>query len=178
VGAVNYEEQCSTFAPGTDTLQADWVMVRTAASDSIFLSTDTVSPGDTAEIIVNIGNPDSAVAAMTLWLKPETTLITFDTVAPVSPRFPVSGMDWKSVDHAAENIVSLLFVDFQSQEYIPPGSGPVLKYFFAVDPSTPPGTYAINSEAIAGILRSYELSYRSGLGMPEVLFIPGAIVVQ
>lgn len=148
------------------------------ATDTIWLSSDTVSPGDTAEILVNIGNPDSVVAGMNLWLKPEVTSITYDTIAPVSPRFPASGMEWGVFDHTAENIVAILFVDYEFKVFLPPGSGPVMKIRYAVDSTTPAGTYAINSEALAGVPRSYDLSYQSGTTLPDVLFLPGTIVVQ
>jgi len=178
ISATNYIDTCQNFITAGDTLVADWTLQPIPPKDSIWVGADTVLAGDTAEVLLYLGNPDSAVASVNVWLKPEVTSIHYDTAESVTPRFPLTGMTWNTGRHDAENIVSVLIVDFTGSTVIPPGSGPLMRFRFAVDPGTPPGAYAINAEATAGVPYAVAISYPSGLSVPPVLFIPGTIVVQ
>jgi len=145
--------------------------------DSVWITSDTVFAGDTAEVLLMLINPDSAVAGLNVWLESPAGIL-YDTTTPVTPRFPVTGMTWSTQRHDSIQTLALLMVDFTPPlDFVPPGSGPLFALRFAVSPSQPPGVYAIDTTAVV-LPRGVDISYRSGQSIPGVTFIPGQIVVQ
>lgn len=152
----------------------------TPPSDTIWLSSDTVSAGDTAEIVMSLTNPDSSIASLNIWLRPSSTGILYDTLSLSIPRFPVTGMEWITGRTDSVNVVSILAVDFQGHVTIPVGSGPLMRIRFAVDISQPPGSYTLDTSSVLlypGV-SPLLISYASGTSSPDVAYVPGIIVVQ
>jgi hypothetical protein len=145
--------------------------------DTVYLTSDTVSAGDTAVIDLILSNPDSAVAGLNIWLEASAGL-RYDTAEALLPRFPVTGMSWSSQRHDSINVMSLLMVDFNLPlDFVSPGSGPLFRLRFSVSPTQPPGTYLVDTTGIV-LPRGVDIAYRSGLSVPRVGFVPGQIVVQ
>jgi hypothetical protein len=149
----------------------------TEPTDSVFITADTVAAGDTAVVQLVLVNPDSAVAALNIWLRTVPGIL-YDTGAPLLPRFPATGLDWSTARHDSIQAMSLLIVDFTPPlDYIASGSGPVFQLRFRVSPSQAPGTYSIDTTN-AVVPRGLDMSYRSGASVPSVGFVAGKIVVQ
>lgn len=144
--------------------------------DTLWLTADTVAAGDTAELVLNLANPDSAVAGLNISLRSESPDIVFDTVLLVSPRFPVAGMEWSLARHDSINTIAILVVDFQGQVQIPPGRGPLMRLRYLVGPGQAPGSIAVDTTS-AIVTRPVDISYGSGLSAPGVVFQPGRVVV-
>lgn len=152
----------------------------TPPNDTIWLSSDTVAAGDTAEIILYLTNPDSSIASLNIWLRPSSTGILYDTLSLTIPRFPVTGMEWITGRTDSVNIVSILAFDFQGHVTIPAGSGPLMKIRFAVDIFQPPGSYTLDTSSVllSPGVSPLLISYASGTSSPAVAYVPGVIVVQ
>lgn len=149
----------------------------TAPVDSVLITADTVQAGDTAELQLILVNPDSAVAGLNIWLEAGGAIL-YDTAEALLPRFPVSGMSWISQRHDSVSTMSLLMLDFNPPlDFVAAGSGPLFKLRFKVPLSTAPGVYNVDTTG-RFIPRGLDLSYRSGLAVPRVGFVPGQIVVQ
>jgi hypothetical protein len=149
----------------------------TGPIDSIFITSDTVFAGDTAEVMMVLSNPDSAVAGLNIWLE-SVPGILYDTTEALLPRFPTTGMTWSTQRHDSIAVMALLMVDFTIPlDYVAPGNGPLFKIRFAVSPTQAPGTYAIDTTSVF-LPRGVDISYRSGQAVPTVGFVPGQIVVQ
>jgi len=145
--------------------------------DTVYITSDTVFAGDTAEVELVLVNPDSGVAGLNIWLKTSPEIL-FDTMAKISPRFPIGGMDIISSRFDSINVVSLLMFDLSDPlDYVAPGSGPLIKLRFAVPVGQPPGVYAVDTTSQI-VPNALGISYRSGLSAPRVGFVPGQIVVQ
>jgi len=145
--------------------------------DSIFITSDTVFAGDTAEVMLVLSNPDSAVAGLNIWLE-SVPGILFDTAQALWPRFANATMLSTTQRHDSVAVMALLMVDFTLPlDYVAPGTGPLFKLRFAVSPSQAPGTYLIDTTSMF-MPRGVDISYRSGQGVPTVGFVPGQIVVQ
>jgi hypothetical protein len=145
--------------------------------DSIFVTSDTVSAGDTAVVQVVLSNPDSAVAGLNIWLRAVPGIV-YDTAAPLLPRFPVTGMSWSTSRRDSIQVMSFLMVDFSLPlDFVSPGSGPLFEVRFVVSPSQAPGAYLIDTTNVI-VPRGLDIAYRSGASVPAVGFVPGQIVVQ
>lgn len=145
--------------------------------DSVILTVDTVLAGDTAVLQLILINPDSAVAGLNVWLEMGGQIL-YDTAQPLLPRFPVSGMSWITQRHDSVSVMSLLMLDFNPPlDFVAPGSGPLFDLRFAVPSTTAPGVYSVDTTGMF-VPRGLDLSYRSGLSVPGVGFVPGQIVVQ
>jgi hypothetical protein len=145
--------------------------------DTVFVTSDTVKAGDTAEVDLVLTNPDSAVASLYIWLRSAPGIL-YDTATALLPRFPVTSMSWVEGRHDSIQVVSLLIVDFTPPlDYIAPGTGPIMKLRFAVSPTQAAGVYPIDTTNVI-LPRALDISYRSGLSVPEVGFVAGQIVVQ
>lgn len=148
-----------------------------APRDSVIITGDTVSAGDTAEVEFVLSNPDSAVAGINIWLESAPGIL-YDTAEALWPRFPVGGMTWTSQRHDSIQAVSLLMVDFiRPLDYVSPGRGPLFKVRFVVSATQAPGTYALDTTKVI-LPRGVDISYRSGTLVPAVGFLAGQIVVQ
>jgi hypothetical protein len=148
-----------------------------APRDTVWISTDTVSAGDTAVVQLNLSNPDTAVASLNIWLKSSSSDVRYDTTAPLLPRFP-TGMTWSSQRQDSINAMSVLMVDFTIPiAVIAPGSGPLMEIRFVVSPTATPGTYTVDTTSLV-LPKAVDISYPSGLSVPDVGFVPGQIVVQ
>lgn len=152
----------------------------TAPRDTVWLTTDTVSAGDTAIVLLSLTNLDSSIASLNIWLRSSSPGVTFDTMNVTSPRFPVTGMEWIAGRADSVNIVSILAVDFQGTAVIPPGSGSIMSIRYAVDPGQLPGTYTIDTSSIILLSSTdpLDIAYPSGTTSPVAAFVRGAIVVQ
>lgn len=145
--------------------------------DTVFITSDTVLAGEIAEVELVLSNPDSAVAGLNIWLE-STGGILYDTAEALLPRFPVTGMSWISNRYDSISVMSLLMVDFNPPlDYVSPGSGPLFRLHFTVPLSTPPGVYLLDTTSQV-VPNGLDMSYRSGLSVPRVGFVPGQIVVQ
>lgn len=156
--------------------QENPVSVDVDQGDAVWLTDDTVSAGDSAELILGVSNPDSALAGMNLWLRSAAPGIVFDTVF-LESRFPVSGMEWNVVRHDSINTIAILLIDFQGKVKIPPGSGPLMRLRYRVEPAQTPGSFALDTTS-AVVPRPIDISYASGLSAPGVNFSAGRIVVE
>lgn len=145
--------------------------------DSVWITSDTVFAGDTAEVLLVLVNPDSSVAALNIWLNSPAGIL-YDTTTPVTPRFPVTGMTWSTQRHDSIQTMALLMVDYNDPlDFVPPGAGPLFALRFVVSPSQSPGVYAIDTTGVV-LPRGVDISYRSGQSIPGVTFVPGQVVVQ
>ena len=145
--------------------------------DSVFITSDTVFAGDTAVLELILSNPDSAVAGLNIWLRSSPDIL-YDTAEAVSPRFPVTSMTWSSQRHDSVHVLSILMVDFTVPlDYVPPGSGPLFRLRFVVPSTQTPGIYTVDTTSYF-VPRGLDISYRSGVSVPAVGFVPGQIVVQ
>ena len=176
VTASGFLDTCVNFVLPPETLLVD-LQLRGTPIDTVWLTADTVSAGDTAEIVLMLSNPDSAIASLKLHLASASPNIVFDTVLLVSPRFPVSGMTWAVARHDSINTIAILLVDYSGKVSIPPGRGPLMRLRYRVLPAQPPGSFAIDTTSAINT-RPVDISYVSGLGVPGVVFLPGRIVVQ
>ena len=156
-------------------------------ADTIVVGSDTVSAGDTAVIVLNLTNTDSAVASFNLHLQPAASGIVYDTASVMSPRFPSVGMVWATARHDSLDLMTVVaFLPFQGiQVPIAPGGGPILSIRYAVDSSVSPGVYLIDTSSALLLLlppgttaSPLGIAYEEGLLVPPVHFVPGQIVVQ
>jgi hypothetical protein len=116
--------------------------------DTVWISSDTVSAGDTAVVHLNLTNPDSAVASLNIWLQSSSSAVLFDTTASVAPRFP-AGMTWTSQRQDTINAMSVIIVDFNAPlAVIAPGSGPLMEIRYVVSPAAVPGTYTLDTTSL------------------------------
>jgi len=145
--------------------------------DTVWISSDTVSAGDTALVQLHLTNPDSAVASLNIWLRSSSSDVRYDTTASLPPRFPV-GMTWSSQRQDSIDAMSVILVDFNAPiSVIAPGSGPLMEIRYVVSPTAAPGTYTLDTTSLV-LPKPVDISYPSGLSVPEVGFVPGEIVVQ
>ncbi len=171
---------------GTDTMtRVDYITASVAplpVNDTVTITSDTVSAGDTAEVLINLINPDSAVASFTIFLRSADPGIVYDTASVLTPRFPSVGMIWQTARHDTLDLMSVIaFITLTgTQVPIAPGSGPIMSIRYAVDASVAPGVYAIDTSSILLLPNTdpVQISYESGLFLPRLHFVPGQIVVQ
>jgi hypothetical protein len=159
---------------------ADWSLVPVPPRDTLWLSADTVLPGETASVTLSLTNPDSTVASLSLWIRSAASGIVYDTVELVTPRFPPTGMEWTVQRNDPLNLISITIVDFQNVANFPPGSGPLMRIRYAVDGSQAPGSYGLDTSSVLlfpGTL-PVQISYASGDSLPHVAFVAGAVVVE
>jgi hypothetical protein len=153
-------------------------MRKVPPKDTVWLSVDTVTAGDTAEVTLYLSNPDSAIAGLSLWLAWPGNDVHYDTVTLIPPRIP-AGMDWQTARHDSINTMAILIADFLPPLVaISPGRGALMSIRFAVDLSHSPGFVAIDTSTTSIAIRHIDISYPSGVGIPPVQFIPGGIEVQ
>jgi hypothetical protein len=176
VSADGFLDTCAYFLLPPETLRVD-LALSGMPHDTVWLTADTVLPGDTAEVVLNLSNPDSAVAGLNVWIRSPRSGITFDTVFLTSPRFPVSGMEWSVARHDSINTIAILMVDFQGVVSIPPGRGPLMRLRYTVAGTQAPGSFALDTTS-AVVARPIDISYTSGLSAPGAVFVPGRVVVQ
>jgi hypothetical protein len=174
--ATGYRDTCAQVVLPPDTLLLDLALAGIRL-DTVWLSADTALAGDTAEVTLYLSNPDSAVAGLNHWIRSASPQITFDTVFLTSPRFPVSGMEWAVARHDSINAIAILIVDFQGSVFIPPGRGPLMRLRYTVAPGQGPGSFTLDTTS-AVVARPIDISYRSGRSAPDVVFLPGRVVVQ
>jgi len=177
VSATGYADTCANYLFPPETLLVDMELSGSPPKDTVWLPEDMVFAGDTAEIVLGLSNPDSAIAGMNLWLKSEDPGIVFDTVTLVSPRFPVAGMSWQVFRHDSINTIAILFVDYLGKVVIPPGRGPIMRLRYVVDSGHAPGSFGVDTTS-AIVSRPVDISFESGLSIPSVVFVPGRVVVQ
>jgi hypothetical protein len=148
-----------------------------APRDTVWISSDTVSAGDTAVVQLNLITPDSAVASLNIWLQSPSDDVRYDTAAPLLPAFPVS-MTWSSQRVDSIRAMSVLMVDFTVPiAVIAPGRSALMELRYVVSPTAAPGTYSLDTTSLI-LPNPVDISYPSGLTVPEVGFVPGTIVVQ
>jgi hypothetical protein len=180
VQAATYSDTCADFVTPPDSLVANWILAALPPRDTMGLSTDTVTAGDTAIVTLSLTNPDSTVASFNLWLQSGGAGIVYDTVVLVPPRFPATGMEWTVQRHDSLNLVSITVVDYQGVVDIPPGSGPLMHIRYAVDGSQAPGSYSLDTSGVLLFPGTppLQIGYPSGSGLPDVAFLRGTFVVQ
>ena len=176
VSAAGFLDTCMHFTFPPETLLVDLGLTG-RPRDTVWVTADTVTAGETAELILGLSNPDSALAGLNLWLRSASPDIVFDTVFLESPRFPVSGMEWNVVRHDSINTIAILLIDFQGVVQIPPGSGPLMRLRYQVGPAQAPGSVTLDTTS-AVVVRPIDIAYPSGLSAPGVVFRSGLIVVR
>jgi hypothetical protein len=178
VAATNYVDTCIDALNPPDTLILNWPMHKVPPKDTIWLSVDTVAAGDTAEVILYLSNPDSAIAGMNVWLEWPSSDIRYDTVQLSASRIP-PGMDWSTGRHDSISNVAILAFDIDGVATISPGRGPLMTIRFAVEPVQPAGFVPIDtSTRISPFIQRVSLSYPSGGKAIIPAFLPGGIEVQ
>jgi hypothetical protein len=180
VEAASYSDTCADFVGPPDSLVANWILAALPPRDTMWLSADTVLPGETASVTLSLSNPDSTVASFNLWLQSTGSGIVYDTVELVTPRFPPTGMEWTVQRNDALNLVSITVVDYQGVVDIPPGSGPLMRIRYAVDASQAPGSYSLDTSSVLLFPGTppLQIGYASGSGLPRVAFVRGTVVVE
>ena len=180
IGAFIWASGCSTdqtTSPGNGNPPTD----TTGAKDTIALTQDTVAAGDTAEVLLLLSNPDSAIAALNVWVQSSSSGVVFDTAEVLSPRFPASGMEWQTVRHDSVNLVSiLLFPDIPTSQPITAGNGPIMRLRYIVDPGQVAGTITLDTSSVllGSKFQPVGISYPSGTAVPSLVFEAGRISVE
>jgi hypothetical protein len=180
VEAASYSDTCADFVGPPDSLVADWILAALPPRDTMWISTDTVLPGETAVVDLSLSNPDSTVASFNLWLRSAGSGIVYDTVELVTPRFPPTGMEWTVQRHDSLNLISITVVDYQGVVNFPPGGGPLMRIRYAVDGSQAPGRYDLDTSTVLLFPGTppLQIGYASGSSLPKVAFVRGAVVVE
>jgi hypothetical protein len=180
VEAAAFADTCADFVPPTDSLVANWSLATLPPRDTVWLSADTVLPGETAVVTLSMSNPDSTVASFNLWIQSAGSGIVYDTVELVTPRFPPAGMEWVVHHDDTLNLISITLVDYQGVVNFPPGTGPLMRIRYSVDGAQAPGSYGLDTSAALLFPGSppLQIGYASGVSSPNVAFVRGTVVVE